>query len=68
MQQVARRIIEGVGGLALVAGVFWAGRESTHGLGAFWEHWWCPIPVALALLGLGALITSRITTRRVSPG
>jgi hypothetical protein len=47
----------------LFAGVFWAGRESAHGLTAFWEHWWCPIPLALMLAGL----TGVLVTRRPSP-
>jgi hypothetical protein len=68
MQQVTRPIVAVAGGLVLAAGLFWAGRESTHGLGAFWEHWWCPSPVVLALLGLGALFTTRLTAGRASPG
>jgi hypothetical protein len=64
MSQVTRRIAQVVGGLFLVLGVFWTGRESAHGLGAFWEHWWCPIPLVLILLGIAALIT---TARRASP-
>lgn len=43
------------GAVVLLLGVFWAGRESTHGLTAFWDHWWCPIPLALILLGLAAV-------------
>jgi hypothetical protein len=38
----------------LVAGVFWLGRESTHGVHAFYEHWWCVGPfllVGIALVG-----------------
>lgn len=27
------------------------GRERSHGLGAFSEHWWCPIPLVLIALG-----------------
>jgi hypothetical protein len=34
--------------------MFWSGRESSHGFGAFWEHWWCPIPIAAILVGLAA--------------
>lgn len=63
MQSVMRRIGQVVGGLFLILGIFWAGRESTHGLAAFWEHWWCPIPLALILLG----IVGVITTWRTSP-
>lgn len=35
-----------------VLGLFWTGRESSHGFGAFWEHWWCPLPLAAILLGV----------------
>lgn len=58
MRQSSRRIGQVGGGLALTAGLFWAGRESAHGLGAYWEHWWCPIPLALILLGLAALVAA----------
>jgi len=54
-----RRIGQIVGATLLVLGVFWAGRESSHGLTAFWEHWWCPIPVALIVLGLAAVLVAR---------
>jgi len=59
-----RRIGQIVGAVFLVLGVFWAGRESTHGLTAFWEHWWCPVPLALILIGLAAVL---LTWRRPSP-
>jgi hypothetical protein len=62
MQPITRRIGQVAGGLSLALGIFWAGRESTHGLAAFWEHWWCPIPLALILLGLATVITIRRTT------
>ncbi len=52
---MSRRAGQVGGGLALALGLFWAGRVSTHGLGAYWEHWWCPIPLALILLGLIAV-------------
>jgi hypothetical protein len=58
-----RRIAQVVGAVFLLLGVFWAGRESTHGLTAFWEHWWCPLPLALTLLGVAAVLV----TRRPSP-
>jgi hypothetical protein len=54
-----RRTGQVAGILALLAGIFWAGRESTHGLTAFWEHWWCPIPLALVLAGVAAVIATR---------
>jgi hypothetical protein len=47
-----------VGAVFLLLGVFWAGRVSTHGLGAFWEHWWCPIPLALIVVGLAAVLVT----------
>lgn len=59
MRSVTRRTVQGVGGLFLVLGIFWTGRESAHGLTAFWEHWWCPIPPALTVLGLVMVITIR---------
>ena len=54
-----RRISLVVGAVFLLLGVFWAGRESGHGLTAFWEHWWCPIPLVLILLGLAAVVAGR---------
>ena len=59
MGPTARRTGQVAGGFFLVLGTFWAGRESTHGLGAFWEHWWCPIPLVLMLLGLAIVTTIR---------
>jgi hypothetical protein len=41
-----------VGGLLVLVGIFWSGRESTHGLSALWEHWWCPIPLVAILVGV----------------
>jgi len=57
-----RRVGQVVGALFLLLGVFWAGHESSHGLTAFWEHWWCPIPLALILLGLAAVFVARRPT------
>jgi hypothetical protein len=61
-----RRISQVVGAVFLLLGVFWAGRVSTDGLGAFWEHWWCPIPLALIVVGLVGL-TVALVPRRPSP-
>jgi len=61
-----RRISLIVGAVFLLLGVFWAGRESTHGLGAFWEHWWCPIPLVLIVVGLVGLAVA-VVSRRPSP-
>jgi hypothetical protein len=58
MRSVTRRTGQVAGGLFLVLGIFWSGRESTHGLTAFWEHWWCPIPLALTVLGLVLVIAT----------
>jgi hypothetical protein len=58
-----RRVTQVVGAVVLLLGIFWAGRESTHGLAAFWEHWWCPIPLVFVLLGVVAVI---VTGRRPS--
>ena len=58
-----RRIAQIVGAVFLVLGVFWTGRESGHGLTAFWEHWWCPIPLVLILLGLAAVLVARRPSR-----
>jgi hypothetical protein len=50
-------LITGV--VLLLIGVFWTGRESGHGLTALWEHWWCPVPLALIVIGVIALIAAR---------
>jgi hypothetical protein len=54
-----RRIGQVSGIILLLAGVFWAGRESSHGLTALGEHWWCPIPLVLIVLGLAAVLVAR---------
>ena len=60
-----RRTARVVGAVLMLLGAFWAGRESDHGLAAFWEHWWCPIPLALILLGLIAMLVTFDGPRRV---
>jgi hypothetical protein len=57
-----RRAGQVVGVIFLLLGVFWAGRMSSHGLTAFWDHWWCPIPLVLIVLGLGAVFVARRPT------
>jgi hypothetical protein len=54
-----RRIGLVAGVILLLAGVFWAGRVSSHGLSAFGDHWWCPIPLVLIVLGLTAVYVAR---------
>lgn len=58
-----RRTGQIAGAVVVLLGVFCAGRESADGLTALWEHWWCPIPLALVVLGLAAVLV----TRRPSP-
>ncbi len=45
--------------MLLILGLFWAGRESDHGFGAFWEHWWCPIPLAAIVVGLVSVLVAQ---------
>jgi len=54
-----KRVAQVLGGVLLVLGLFWTGRESGHGVAAFYEHWWCPIPLALIVLAVASLITAR---------
>ncbi len=63
-----RQAREAAGILVLLAGIFWAGRESTHGLAAFWEHWWCPIPLVLIAAGAATVVLARMAARRTGPG
>lgn len=42
-----------------MVGLFWAGRESTHGIHAFWEHWWCILPVVSVVIGAVGVVLSR---------
>ncbi|HUB71448.1 MAG TPA: hypothetical protein VL984_13595 [Acidimicrobiales bacterium] len=59
-----RRVTFALGLVLFVLGVFWAGRESTHGLSAFTDHWWCPLPLVAVLIGpaCSALAARRRTT------
>jgi hypothetical protein len=57
--EVVRRIGAVVGAVLVLLGVFWSGRESTHGLGALWEHWWCPVLLALVVLGAAIIVATR---------
>jgi hypothetical protein len=51
-----RRIGLSIGVLLFVLGVFWSGRESSHGISSFGEHWWCPIPLVAIVLGLATAV------------
>jgi hypothetical protein len=54
-----RRIGQLAGVVFVVLGLFWAGRESSHGVTAYWDHWWCPVPLALIALGTAAVVIAR---------
>jgi hypothetical protein len=58
-----RRIGYAVETFLVLVGIFWSGRESAHGFGALWEHWWCPLPVAAIVVGL---VTGWLVARRRS--
>jgi hypothetical protein len=54
-----RRGTQVIAALLVLLGLFWSGRESTHGVAAFGEHWWCALPLAAIAVGVAALITAR---------
>jgi hypothetical protein len=58
------RIAGAIALIVVAAGLFWAGRESTHGLHGFSDHWWCPVPLAMVILGS---IAAEIVRRRSQP-
>jgi hypothetical protein len=58
------RVSRVLGVAFIVLGLFWAGRESGHGLTAFWEHWWCPLPLVAILLGVMAVLAERLHPSR----
>jgi hypothetical protein len=47
-----------LGGVLVLLGVYGTGLESGHGLAAFWEHWWCPTPLVVIVLGIASVITA----------
>ena len=49
-----------LGTVLIVVGLFWAGRETGHGITALWEHWSCPLPLVAILLGATALLAERL--------
>lgn len=61
-----RRIGYALGTLLLLVGIFWSGRESTHGFGAFWEHWWCPLPIVAIAVGLATAWLVARTSRETA--
>ncbi len=58
-----RRAGIALGAALVVLGLFWAGRMSGHGLGAFAEHWWCASPLAAFVVGAAGMAW----LRRFSP-
>ena len=66
MMSLVRRAGTAIGVLFILLGVFWTGRESSHGsLSVFWEHWWCPVPLAIVVLGVASLVAARWRTSGV---
>jgi hypothetical protein len=61
-----RRVALAVSVVFVVLGAFWAGRESSHGVAAFWEHWWCPVPLMIIFLGVSVGVAAVVVTRRRS--
>ena len=51
----------------VILGVFWTERESTHGIGAFSEHWWCPIPLAMIWIGIAGLVAASLLSAAAGP-
>ena len=47
-----------LGGVFVLLGVYGTGLESGHGLAAFWEHWWCPTPLVVIVLGIASVVTA----------
>jgi len=54
-----RRSAQAVAALLIVLGLFVSGRESSHGLSSFSEHWWCALPLAAIAVGLAGLVAAR---------
>jgi len=51
----------------VILGVFWTGRESTHGIGAFSEHRWCVIVLAMIWIGMAGLVVSSLLSAAAGP-
>jgi hypothetical protein len=48
-----------LGAALVVLGVLGAGYESSHGLRALWEHWWCATPLVVIALGIASVMAAR---------
>ncbi|MBV8944110.1 MAG: hypothetical protein JO046_21440 [Solirubrobacterales bacterium] len=55
-----------LGAFLVLAGMFWTGRESSHGFSALWEHWWCPIPIVAIALGIATAWLLARSSRQTS--
>jgi hypothetical protein len=47
-----------LGAAFVLLGVFGVGLESGNGIAALWEHWWCPTPLAVIVLGTAGMFTA----------
>jgi hypothetical protein len=56
-------MVRAVAVVLAVAGVFWTGRESTHGINALWENWWCPLPLVAIVVGILLLVLLMLPRR-----
>lgn len=54
-----RRVALALGATLVLLGVFGVGFESSHGLHALYEHWWCVTPLVVIALGLTSVATAR---------
>jgi hypothetical protein len=58
MFQAVRRVGVVLGAALVLLGLLGAGFESSHGLGALWEHWWCATPLVVIALGIASVVTA----------
>lgn len=56
-------MVRAVAVVLAVVGVFWTGRESTHGLHALFENWWCPLPLVAIVVGTLLLVVLMLPRR-----
>ena len=59
MFQAVRRIGLLLGAALVLLGVLGAGFETSRGLGALWEHWWCTTPLVVIALGIASVVTAQ---------
>ena len=44
-----------LGGALVLLGVLGTGFETSHGVGALYEHWWCTTPMVVIGLGIASV-------------